>query len=104
MEVRPLKILVARSNKDQAFDEYEVPVTNNETTVMDILDYIFQNLDKTLAYYKHSTCNQGICGRCGVRLNGKNVLACTAKIDSALSQITLEPRSDRIVRDLVVEG
>ncbi len=97
-----MKVLVSRSEKDKGFDEYEVAVSNNDTTVMDILDHIYQNLDQTLAYYKHSTCNQGICGRCGVKLNGKNVLACTAKVDSTLDTITLEPRSTKIVRDLVV--
>lgn len=97
-----MKILVSRSNPEKRFDEYDVAIHNDEMTVMDVLDFIYQNLDHTLSYYKHSVCNQGICGRCGVKLNGKNVLACSAIIDSTLEKITIEPVSRKVVRDLVV--
>ena len=32
-------------------------------TVMDLLDYISQNIDPSLGYYRHSVCNHGVCGR-----------------------------------------
>ena len=55
------------------YDTYEVPLpADGSCSVMDVLDYIYEHLDGTLAYYRHSVCNQGICGRCGVRANGKN--------------------------------
>ena len=44
---------------------YQVPLPADGThTVMDVLDYIYEKLDGTLSYYRHSVCNQGICGRC----------------------------------------
>lgn len=96
-----MKILIARSDREE-YEEYQVEVKNNETTVMDILDDIYENLDHTLAYYKHSTCNQGICGRCAVKLNGRTVLACMEKVDSSLDTITIEPKNGKVVRDLVL--
>ncbi len=97
-----MKILIARSDREE-FEEYQVEVKSGETTVMDILDDIYENLDHTLAYYKHSTCNQGICGRCAVKLNGRTVLACMEKVDSSLDTITIEPKNGKVVRDLVTE-
>lgn len=97
-----MKILIARSDREE-YEEYQVEVKDNETTVMDILDEIYENLDHTLAYYKHSTCNQGICGRCAVKLNGRTVLACMEKVDSSLDTITIEPKNGKVVRDLVTE-
>ena len=29
-------------------------------TVMDLLDYISQNIDPSLGYYRHSVCNHGV--------------------------------------------
>lgn len=55
-----------------------------------------------MAYFRRSACRQGICGRCGVRLNGRPVLACEARIDPSLPEIRIEPRKGEIVRDLVV--
>lgn len=97
-----MKILIARSDREE-YEEYQVEVKSGETTVMDILDDIYENLDHTLAYYKHSTCNQGICGRCAVKLNGRTVLACMEKVDSSLDTITIEPKNGKVVRDLVTE-
>ncbi len=97
-----MKILIARSDREE-YEEYQVEVKDNETTVMDILDEIYENLDHTLAYYKHSTCNQGICGRCAVKLNGRTVLACMEKVDSSLDTITIGPKNGKVVRDLVTE-
>ncbi|MGN6710873.1 2Fe-2S iron-sulfur cluster-binding protein [Anaerocolumna jejuensis] len=97
-----MKILIARSDREE-YKEYQVEVKSGETTVMDILDDIYENLDHTLAYYKHSTCNQGICGRCAVKLNGRTVLACMEKVDSSQDTITIEPKNGKVVRDLVTE-
>lgn len=99
-----MKILVSRSQPQKRLEEYNVTIENDETTVMDVLDYIYQHLDHTLSYYRHSVCSQGVCGRCGVKLNGKNVLACSAVIDRSLDKITVEPVNGEVVRDLVVSN
>lgn len=83
-------------------DHYEVPTEGKSLTVMDILDYISSHSDPTLAYYKHSACNHGICGRCSVRINGKVRLACIT-LAGDYEELELAPVPGRtVVRDLVV--
>jgi succinate dehydrogenase/fumarate reductase-like Fe-S protein len=96
-----MKVEIVRSNGIQT---YEVPVLSETMTVMDILDYIYHNLDHTLAYYRHSSCNQAICGRCLVKMDGKPVLACAKRVDTTAESIRLSPASDKVVRDLVIDN
>ena len=42
------------------FQDYEVPV-ERETSLQDLLMYIGEHLDPTLAFYKHAACKQGLC-------------------------------------------
>jgi succinate dehydrogenase/fumarate reductase-like Fe-S protein len=85
------------------YDIFLVPYSNEDkVTVMDILDYISLHCDASLAYYKHSACDHGICGRCGLRVNGKASLACTTIAETQI--LLLEPlRTRDVVRDLVVK-
>lgn len=97
-----MKVIIARFNGESRYrQEYSVPAVAGEWTVMDVLDYIATRLDSSIAYYRHSSCNQGICGRCVVRLNGKSCLACTQKVETP--EILLEPAAGQPVRDLVVQ-
>ena len=88
-----------KRNKD--ISVYEVPVVQG-MKVMDVLDYIYANLDHTLAYYRHSSCCQAICGRCACRLNGRTLLACAEIVDIDAEKMFLEPGEGTLVRDLVV--
>ena len=96
-----MKVEIERSN---GIRTYEVPYVFDTMTVMDILDYIYYNLDHTLAYYKHSTCNQMICGRCTVKLDGKPVLSCAKLVEPTVELIKLSPATGTVIRDLVVEN
>jgi succinate dehydrogenase/fumarate reductase-like Fe-S protein len=87
--------------KSAGWLSYEVPENGHTQTVMQILDYISLHLDHSLAYYKHSACAQGICGRCALKVNGKAALACTAKVEPGTPEISLEPAGAPVVRDLV---
>lgn len=92
-------------NKEGYFDEFEVPVPKDENwTVMDVLDYIAQNLDSSIGYYKHSVCNHGICGRCIMRVNKKTKLACLC-VANDYEELVLEPmRKRKVIKDLVTQG
>lgn len=85
-------------------DSYEISMAEqHRMTVMDLLDYISTHLDPSLAYYHHSVCNHGICGRCALAVNGKNGLACLTTVDP-LPCIHLAPAKGRqVVRDLVTK-
>jgi succinate dehydrogenase/fumarate reductase-like Fe-S protein len=91
-------------NRNGKMQSYEVPESNTTVNIKQVLDYIYERLDHTLAYYRHSACCQGICGRCVVKVNGKSVLACTAKVEPGTKTLLLEPAGKNLVRDLVIEN
>lgn len=81
------------------YQTYAVPFKEG-LSAMDVLDYIYQNLDSSLAYYDHAGCALGICARCTARINGKPGLLCQTLVGKV--ELTLEPlNADRVVRDLV---
>ncbi len=79
---------------------YQVPVSPG-MTVLDGLHYIKENLDPTLVW--RYSCRMGICGSCGMLLNGSPGLACNTQIlhitESALAVGPLP--NFNIIRDLV---
>ena len=86
---------------EQYVSTYDIPIDTTGYSVMDLLDYIYRNLDSTLAYYRHSVCNQGICARCVLKVDGAPVLACMHR--PTKQEISLAPRTDKVLRDLVSE-
>jgi len=117
MSKRKIKVKVFRFNpakdKEPSYQTYEVPRwSHDETqakvtimrearaqTVLDVLEYIFQNLDPTLSYY--ATCRRGHCRACGMVVNGKTVLSC---LSHAKDDMKIEPlRHIQVVKDLVVK-
>lgn len=84
-------------------DSFEVPLTNHRMTVMDVLEYITLHFDPSVAYYHHSVCDHGICGRCSLRVNGKTALACLT-VANDFDALHLAPAPGRtVVRDLVTK-
>jgi len=87
------------ADKEPYYKTYQVPWEKG-MSAMSALDYIYQNLDSTLAYYDHAACDLGICGRCAGKIDGKVSLFCQTLIET---DVTLEPVSEsRVLRDLVV--
>lgn len=95
--MRTIKANIKRQN---GFIEYSVPVQDGDmVSVMNILEYIYQNIDSTLAFFHHAACKQAACGRCLVKVNGKVTLACKQAVTQ--DEITVEPWNDNVVRDLI---
>ena len=87
-------------DKEHRYQEYEVPLAPG-MSAMNALDYIYQNLDGTLAYYDHAGCDLGICARCTGKINGTAGLFCQTPIDG---DTCLEPVSQsNVLKDLVTE-
>ncbi len=87
------------TDSEPHYDPYDVPWCEG-MSAMDALDYIYQNLDSTLAYYDHAGCALGICARCTGRINGKPGLLCQTRISG---DVILDPLNvNRVIRDLVV--
>jgi succinate dehydrogenase / fumarate reductase iron-sulfur subunit len=90
-------------DRKRHFENFEVEVEPG-ATVLDALLSIRRRLDPSLVV-RHS-CMQSSCGTCGVRVNGREVLACDTKLASlpAGKQIRVEPlRGQRPVSDLATD-
>lgn len=89
-------------NKRHYTSTYKVPVYKG-TTILEGLQYIKDNLDETLTF-RHS-CRMGICGSCGINVNGTPMLACyTQVLDLNVDSVSLEPLSNLpVIKDLVVD-
>ncbi len=80
--------------------EYKVPYSDRQG-ILDALNYIFQNLDSSIAY--RWNCRTGQCGSCAININGVPGLACRTLVDPSKSYV-LEPLPNfPVIRDLVVD-
>lgn len=89
-------------DKKPYFKTYEVPCKEG-WTVLDALYYIKENLDSTLAF--RASCRMGVCGSCGMVINGKPRLACQTQVkDLGTDTITVKPLPNYLhLRDLVAD-
>ncbi len=89
-------------NKRNYVSTYKVPIRKG-TTILEALQYIKDNIDETLTF-RHS-CRMGICGSCGINVDGKPMLACyTQVLDLGLDSLVLEPLANMpVIKDLVVD-
>lgn len=82
-------------------DEYDVPV-GERTTVLEALRYIQLHDDPTLGL-RHS-CFHASCGTCGVRVNGRERLACVTPISEFSGTVTVDPIANLpVLHDVVVD-
>ena len=89
-------------SKRSYLSTYQVLVARG-MTILEALNYIKDNLDATLSF--RQSCRMGVCGSCGVKIDGKPRLACyTQVLDLATDSLLIEPLSNLpIIRDLVVD-
>ncbi|MCI0378027.1 MAG: succinate dehydrogenase/fumarate reductase iron-sulfur subunit [Gemmataceae bacterium] len=90
------------SETEPTTQEYTVPF-RKEWVVLDALNYIKDQIDGTLSF--RWSCRMGICGSCGMMVNGEPKLTCaTFLADYAPNPVRVEPLTNfPIVRDLVIE-
>jgi fumarate reductase iron-sulfur subunit len=81
---------------------YEVPF-RKDWVVLDALNYIKDRLDGSLSF--RWSCRMGVCGSCGMMVNGFPKLTCSTFLSDHLpGPIHVEPlRYFPVVRDLVVD-
>jgi len=83
------------------YEEFRVPV-GPRTTVLDALLAVRRASDPGLAV-RHS-CLHGSCGTCGMRVNGREVLACVTRLYGLGDPVVVEPLAGLpVVGDLVVD-
>jgi fumarate reductase iron-sulfur subunit len=97
---------VARYRPEQeaepTMQEYVVPL-RKELSVLDGLNYVKDHIDGSLSF--RWSCRMGICGSCGMTVNGEPKLTCgTFLTDYAPGPVRVEPmRNFPVIRDLVVD-
>jgi fumarate reductase iron-sulfur subunit len=88
-------------DKEPVFETYEVPCME-DWVVLDALNAIKDDIDPTLSH--RWSCRMGVCGSCGMLVNGRPILTCAAFVRNYTGTIRVEPLSNfPIVRDLVVD-
>jgi fumarate reductase iron-sulfur subunit len=99
-----LRVARYRPEQDRSptTQDYEVPL-REDWSVLDALNHVKDHVDGTLSY--RWSCRMGICGSCGMTVDGQPRLACASFLtDHAPGPVRVEPLTNfPVVRDLVVE-
>ncbi len=89
----------------EATPRYEVYAVEAEsdTTVLDCLNQIKWYQDGTVTFRR--SCRSGLCGSCGLLINGRNRLACNTRVhDLDTTEVSVSPLPGfPVLRDLVVD-
>jgi succinate dehydrogenase / fumarate reductase, iron-sulfur subunit len=89
---------------ERALREYEVDAPE-WSCLLDVLDLIKDKHDGTLAYRK--SCRMMICGSCGMRMDGRAVLACKERmkpiVDAGHVPVISAMGNMPVLKDLVVD-
>src|SRR5205809_2622387 len=98
-----LNVTRYRPDKDRAptTQSYVVPY-REDWVVLDALNHIKDELDGTLSY--RWSCRMGVCGSCGMMVNGEPKLTCAAFLkDYYPNPIRVEPLTNfPVIRDLII--
>lgn len=89
-------------DSEPRFQSYEVPY-REDWVVLDALNHIKGELDGTLTY--RWSCRMGVCGSCGMMVNGTPRLTCAAFLrEFQPGPIRVEPLANfPVIRDLVID-
>lgn len=94
-----LKIFRFDGNHVTRWDAFDIPASRG-MTVLDGLQWIKEQVDSSLAW--RSSCRMGICGSCGMFINGRPQLACQTQLREIKSPVQLRPLPNfDVIRDLV---
>jgi fumarate reductase iron-sulfur subunit len=87
---------------EPTFQSFEVPL-RKDWVVLDALNYIKDRLDGSLSF--RWSCRMGVCGSCGMMVNGEPKLTCATFLSQYLpGPVRVEPLQNfPVVRDLVIE-
>lgn len=99
-----LEILRYRPEQEAkpVYQSYEVPF-RKDWVILDAINHIKDMIDGSLSF--RWSCRMGVCGSCGMMVNGEPVLTCATFLEKYLpGPIRVEPLGNfPVVRDLVIE-
>ncbi len=87
------------------YKTYEMEVGKDEL-ILDLLNRIKWEHDGSFSYRR--SCRHGICGACGIKVNGKPVLSCKQNAQELLElfgdELVFEPQSKkRAIKDMIID-
>lgn len=89
------------SDQDLRTQAYTVPY-REDMVVLDALNHIKDRVDASLTY--RWSCRMGVCGSCGMNVNGTPKLTCATFLKDCGGEVRVEPLANfPVVRDLVVD-
>jgi len=106
---KKITIKAFRFNKETdylpAYKSYEMEVGKDEL-ILDLLNRIKWEHDGSFSYRR--SCRHGICGACGIKVNGKPVLSCKQNAQELIElfgdELVFEPQSTkRAVKDMIID-
>jgi fumarate reductase iron-sulfur subunit len=89
------------TEKEPVFQSYSVPF-HDDWVVLDALNYLKDQVDGSISY--RWSCRMGVCGSCGMMVNGTPKLTCAAFLkDYYPGSVRVEPLANfPVERDLIV--
>lgn len=87
-----------RKDQKARYETYEIPYKDG-LSVMNVLQYIYENIDPTLSHYY--SCRIGRCGGCHMFVNGRAVQSCCTR---ASEEMIIEPPYHiglKVIKDLI---
>jgi fumarate reductase iron-sulfur subunit len=102
---RKVELVVARfdpaNGAEPGSQLYRIPV-QPDWSVLDALNFVKDELDGSLSY--RWSCRMGICGSCGMMIDGEPRLACETPLRDRGERVRVGPLANfPVLRDLVVE-
>jgi succinate dehydrogenase/fumarate reductase iron-sulfur protein len=102
--VKKVEVTVMRYDPDEnespKYETFPIEAKKN-MTVLDSLFLIVEDQDPTLSF--RCACRLGMCGSCGMLINGRGRLACRTKLEELGEKITVQPmRNQTVIKDLSV--
>jgi succinate dehydrogenase / fumarate reductase iron-sulfur subunit len=94
-----MKIKILRTTNEPEFrsEFLEYEIDKEDITLLQALEFIKTKIDNSLSF--SSGCNSSICGSCALRVNDKEALACTYKVQDG--DVITPLKNQEILRDLI---
>ena len=108
-ETRKITIKAFRFNAETDYlpyyKKYEMEIGKDEL-ILDLLNRIKWEHDGSFSYRR--SCRHGICGACGIKVNGKATLACKQNamelVELFGDELVFEPQSQkRAIKDMIID-
>ncbi|MBS8263699.1 succinate dehydrogenase iron-sulfur subunit [Mesobacillus boroniphilus] len=89
-----------QNDEHPRYETFQIEAKKN-MTVLDSLFLIVEDQDSSLSF--RCACRLGMCGSCGMVINGRGRLACRTKIEHLGERILVQPmRNMEVIKDVAV--